>query len=108
MSGPGFYRLVLKTQLLLLHGDCFLADTIAVCRGHVIITKPRNMVYGVLGEIKWGLCLRPTSRVTKGQVQMPVPKLPFSLLWRFFNEWLLQSSSLVTPPQHIVCLQEVN
>ena len=66
------------------------------------------MVYGVLCGIKWGLYLRPTSRVTKGQVQMPVSKLPFSLLCRFFNEQLLQSSSLKTPLQQVVLLQEVN
>lgn len=47
-------------------------DTIAVCWGHVKITKPGNTAYGVLCGIKWELCLRPTSRVTKGQVQVTV------------------------------------
>lgn len=80
-------------------------------RSHVLGKHSNNHArkYGLWGSLWDNMgTLRPTSKVAKGQVQAPVPKLPFSLLWRFCKEQLLQPSSLITPPQPIVCLQEVN
>lgn len=71
----GLLQALLGLQPSLLRGRGSLAGTAGACRGRAVTAKPGNIVYGILCAIKWGLRRRPTSQVTKGRVQTPVPTL---------------------------------